>query len=100
VTVRAHISPGTATVVISGELDVVTASLLGEHLAPLLDNKPRRLVFDLDQVGFIDCAAARLIVGTGRYLPAGRRPVIQRPSPAVRRVLRLTGLDAHCEREG
>lgn len=100
VTVRAHISLGTATVIIFGELDLVTASFLGEHLAAILDKKPRRLVFHLDQVGFIDCAAARRIVGTGRSLPPGQRPVIRYPSPAVRRVLKLTGLDAQCEVEG
>jgi anti-anti-sigma regulatory factor len=40
-----------------------------------------------------------MIVATGRSLPAGRRPVIRRPSPAVRRILELTGLDAQCEIE-
>jgi anti-anti-sigma factor len=92
--------PGTVTVVLSGDLDPVTSSLLRQRLAQALDERPQRLVFDMAQVGFIDCAAARLIVGTGRYLPAGSRPVIQRPSPAVCRVLKLTGLDAHCELEG
>jgi anti-sigma B factor antagonist len=92
-------SPGTVTVVLSGELDLVTASFLGQHLARLVDQRPQHLVFDMARVGFIDCAAARLIVGTGRSLPAGRRPVIRSPSAAVRRILMLTGLDAHCEIE-
>jgi anti-anti-sigma regulatory factor len=51
-------------------------------------------------VGFIDCAAARLIAGAGRFLPRGQRPVIRRPGPLVRRILELTGLDAYCEIEG
>ena len=100
VTVEADIKLGTATVVVCGELDLVTASFLGQHLAPILAVKPEYLVFDLGRVSFIDCAAARLITSTDRSLPAGRRPVIRPSSAAVRRVLRLTGLDAHCELEG
>jgi anti-anti-sigma factor len=91
---------GTATVVISGELDLVTAAFLGRCLAPILAERPQHLVFDLGRVSFIDCTAARLITGTGQSLPAGRRPVIRPPSTAVRRLLKLTGLDTHCEMEG
>lgn len=69
-------------------------------MAQVRESAPQRLVFDLAGVGFIDCAAARLITGTGRFLPRGQRPVIRRPGPLVRRVLELTGLDAHCEIEG
>jgi anti-anti-sigma factor len=100
VTVEADITLGTATVVVSGELDLVTASFLGQRLAPILAERPQYLVFHLGQVGFIDCAAARLIAGAGRSLPAGRRPIIRPASPAVRRILKLTGLDAHCDVEG
>jgi anti-anti-sigma factor len=100
VTVEADIKLGTATVVISGELDLVAASFLGQLLAPILAERPQYLVFHLGGVSFIDCAAARLIIGTGRSLPAGRRPVIRPPSVAVRRILKLTGLDTHCEIDG
>lgn len=90
-------APGTVTVVIGGELDVVTAPLLSRHLAPILDDGLQRLVFDMAGVAFIDCAALRLIASTSRYLPAGRRPVVRHPSAAVRRMLELTGLAADCE---
>jgi anti-anti-sigma factor len=98
--IEVAVSAGTATIVISGELDAATTPLLACRLAQILADGPQRLVFDMAGVGFIDCAAARLIVGTSRFLPAGRRPVIRRPSPAVRRMLELTGLAAHCEAEG
>ena len=98
--IEAAVSAGTATIVIRGELDAATAPLLARRLIQILADGPQRLVFDMAGVGFIDCAAARLIVGTGRYLPAGRRPVIRHPSPAVRRMLELTGLAAHCEADG
>lgn len=98
--IEAAVSAGTVTIVISGELDAATTPLLARRLAQILADGPQRLVFDMAGVGFIDCAAARLIVGTGRCLPTGRRPVIRRPSPAVRRMLELTGLAARCEADG
>jgi anti-anti-sigma factor len=100
VTIQADSTLGTATVIISGELDLVTASLLSQRLAPIFAERPQHLVFHLGGVSFIDCAAARLIVGTGRSLPAGRRLVIRPPSVAVRRILKLTELDTHCEIDG
>jgi anti-anti-sigma factor len=69
------------------------------RLTLALRDRPGRLVFDLGGTRFMDCGSARLIAGAGRRLPGGGRPVIRRPGPGVRRVLELTGLDAHCEIE-
>ena len=93
--VRPHLAAGTATIVISGELDLLSTPSLAEHLEKILAQRPQRLTF-------MDCAAARLIAGTDRSLPDGQRPVLRRPSAEVRRILELTGLDARCElaREG
>ena len=90
---------GTATIVLSGELDLTATPSLSEHLAQVLARQPRNLVFDMTRAGFIDCAAARLIAGTRRSLPGGRRPVLRRPGPEVCRILELTGLAADCEIE-
>ena len=100
--VRPHLAAGTATIVISGELDLLSTPSLAEHLEQILAQRPQRLVFDLTRVTFMDCAAARLIAGTERSLPDGQRPVLRRPSAEVRRILELTGLAARCElaREG
>ena len=100
VAIEVKVGTATTTVFISGELDLVTMPFVSEHLTMVLEARPERLVLDLAQAGFLDCGSARMIVATGRSLPAGRRPVIRRPSPAVRRILELTGLDAHCEIEG
>jgi anti-anti-sigma factor len=97
--IEIHMTARMVTVVISGELDFVTTPSLTTRLAQILENKPQRLVFDMNRVVYIDCAAARLIASTGQSLPHNRRPVIRCPSPLVRRVLELTGMDAHCEVE-
>jgi anti-anti-sigma factor len=90
----------TTTVFISGELDLATMPFVSEQLMLVRRARPERLVLDLTRTGFLDCGSARMIVATGRSLPAGRRPVIRRPTPGVRRILELTGLDADCEIEG
>jgi anti-sigma B factor antagonist len=95
--VEETMTDGTVMVVIRGELDLTTTPLLCRHLAQIRDGRPRRLVFDMSGVDFMDCATARLIARTALFLPEGRRPVIQRPSRVVRRLLELTGVAAHCE---
>jgi anti-sigma B factor antagonist len=100
VKIEVTISAGTATILLSGELDVTTRPFISDHLARLMAEEPGRLVFDLAQVGFADCGALRLIAGAGRLLPGSGRPVIRHPSPAVRRLAELTGLAGYCEISG
>lgn len=87
----------TVTVVLSGELDITSEGFLISRLASVRREEPRQLVFDTAQVTFIDCASARLLAGTGDWLPPGVKPVIARPAPAVRRVFQASGLDARCD---
>jgi len=98
--IQPDLTAGTATMVISGELDLLSTPSLAEHLNQILAGQPRRLVFDLARVSFIDCAAARLIAGTEAFLPDDYRPVVRRAAPEVRRVFELTGLDIRCEMDG
>lgn len=90
---------GTVTVVLRGEFDMTSEGLLADCLERIRESRPRRLIFDAAQVAFLDCASARLIVGADRWLPAGVKPVIRRPSPVVRRVLQASGIGARCEIE-
>jgi anti-sigma B factor antagonist len=100
VAVEVESAPGATTISVRGELDLVTMPFLAEQLTLVSRDKPGRLVFDLAGTAFMDCGSARLMASAGEWLPEGRRPVIRRPSPGVRRVLELTGLDAYCEIEG
>jgi anti-anti-sigma factor len=99
VTIEVEVRPGATTIVVKGELDFETRPLLQARLALAVQDRPTRLIFDLGGTHFMDCGSARLIAATGNELPGGR-PVIRRPRPGVRRILELTGLDAHCEIEG
>jgi anti-anti-sigma factor len=98
-TIEVQAGPGVTTIVVKGELDLVTMPYLAAQLALAIRDRPGRLVFDLGGTHYMDCGSARLIAGAGQRLPGGGRPVIRRPGPGVRRILELTGLDAHCEIE-
>jgi anti-anti-sigma factor len=97
--IEATFSEGTATIIISGELDLLTMAFLAEQLTLIVRRRPRRLVFDLARASFLDCGSARLIAGAGQSLPDGRRPLIRQARPIVRRVFELSGLTALCELE-
>ena len=99
VVIEVEALPGTTTIVVKGELDLVTMPYLAAQLVLAVRDRPARLVFDLSGTHFMDCGSARLIAAAGQWLPDGERPVIRRPRPGVRRILELTGLDAHCEIE-
>jgi anti-anti-sigma factor len=99
VSIEVETRPGVTTIVVKGELDLVTMPYLAARLSLAIRDRPGRLIFDLSGTHFMDCGSARLIAGAGPWLPAGSRPVIRRPEPGVRRILELTGLDAHCEIE-
>jgi anti-anti-sigma factor len=94
---EARLADGTAVVRLLGDLDVTVAAALSQHLADLAARKPDRLIFDMATVGFLDCAAARVMFAAARSMLPGRKPVIRSPGPLVRRLLELTGLDTQCE---
>jgi anti-anti-sigma factor len=96
---EATVLGATVTVVLRGEFDVTSEDFLSGQLERIRQSRPRRLVFEAAQVAFMDCASSRLIAGTGRWLPAGVKPVISRPSPALRRVLQASGIGALCALE-
>jgi anti-anti-sigma factor len=89
----------TMTVVLQGEFDVTSEGALAASLERIHQRGPSRLIFEMAAVGYIDCASARLIAGTSRWLPPGVKPVISSPSPLARRVLQVSGIGALCEFE-
>jgi anti-anti-sigma factor len=76
-----------------GELDVATAARLEAALEPLVDGKASLVVLDLSEVSFLDSSGLRTIVRTATALEDdGGRLIIDGVSPAVSRVLEVTGL--------
>jgi anti-anti-sigma factor len=97
--IEATVSAHAVTVVLGGEFDVTNEHFLAGRLDEILAASPRLLVFEAERVAFMDCSSARLLVGAGRRLPAGVKPVIRCPSAVLYRVLQVSGLDTLCALE-
>lgn len=76
-----------------GELDMVTSSKLGSTIESLVDDGVQLVVLDLSGVSFADSSGLRVIIGSGDILEQhDGRLVIEGISPAVRKLLEVTGL--------
>ena len=89
-----HREDGPRTVVrLAGEADVTTpalAQVLGAEAA----KKPRLLLIDVSELAFLDSSALHEIVRVHRELRAdGCLLALIGPTPAVTRILQLSGLD-------
>ena len=80
---------GATIVNLSGELDSANAAALDASLALLTRERSAQLIFDLSGLRFMDSAGIAVLLGVAAKV-AGVR--LRDPSPAVRRVIELTGL--------
>ena len=80
---------GVPIVTVSGELDISNAEVLAATVAVLTDEHPERLVFDLSGLRFMDSAGIAVLL---RAAAKVKSVLLREPSPAVRRVVELTGL--------
>jgi anti-sigma B factor antagonist len=79
-----------------GELDLSNRDFVRDAIDGALEHGPRVLVLDLSGLGFMDCSGLRVLVGTHKHLAEDRRQLFVAGSrPIVRRLIRLTGLDAY-----
>jgi anti-anti-sigma factor len=89
--VTSYAVEGGRVVSLRGELDASTVPGLAEELASGADSL---VVLDLNQLTFIDSSGLGAIhVARQRVINDGGVLVVCRPSPAVHRVLEITGLD-------
>ena len=78
--------------IVGGEIDASTAPTL-EQAFDDLPTGDGRVVLDLSDVSFIDSSGLRVLIAlAGRADEQGRPLVLDRPSPAVARLLEITGL--------
>ena len=83
------------TLVVSGELDVASGPALEHAVARVLDGQGEEFRLDLSALVFMDSTGARSLVRVHRRLESiGRHLVLVSPTPPVRRVIELLGLDA------
>jgi anti-sigma B factor antagonist len=80
---------GVTIVTVSGDLDISNAGRLEEAVASITAERPERLIFDLSGLRFMDSAGIAVLLDAAGKVNAVR---LRDPSPAVRRVVELTGL--------
>jgi|SRR5579875_23485 len=87
---------GATVVTVAGDLDMSNVETLRETVASITATPPPRLVFDLSGLRFIDSAGISVLLGA---IANVEQVQLRDPSPAVRRVVELTGLTQVLELE-
>jgi anti-sigma B factor antagonist len=87
------VNDGSATVAITGEVDVFTAPQLRDRLYGVIADGVNHVVLDLEAMSFIDSTGLGVIVGTLKRLrQQGGDLVLRAPGRSTRKVLDITGL--------
>jgi anti-sigma B factor antagonist len=96
-TIEAHDrDDGRTCVLLTGELDMVSAPSLRESLTALMGEVAGDLVLDIGELSFIDSSGLALFVEVHKTLDdAGHRLTLLRPSPMACRILAISGLDGY-----
>jgi anti-sigma B factor antagonist len=77
-----------------GEVDLYTAPRLKEELSELVARGRNRLVVNLEGIEFLDSTGLGVLIGAlRRCRESDGALVLAAPTDAVRKVLRITGLD-------
>jgi anti-anti-sigma factor len=74
---------------LAGDLDCTAAPGLCTHMAAVRGSGAERLVLDLADVQFLDCAGARVITRACHEQDARCPVIVRSPSPAVRRLFEI-----------
>lgn len=88
--------PGRAVVVIhvAGEIDLLTESLLHDHLSKLLASRPECLIIDLSQVSFLGATGLSVLIKARETaVREGIALKLKSPSRRAARLLELMGMD-------
>lgn len=79
---------------LEGEVDVYTAPQLKQQMISLLESGARDLVVDLTRVDYLDSTALGVLIGgLKRMRERDGNMSLVCPSPRIRRVFEITGLD-------
>jgi anti-anti-sigma factor len=91
--VRAIRDGAVCTLILAGDLDLLTAGEFLQHAARVLDERIERFVLDLAGVTFLDCAGIRALAIATCFAPRDCPVIIRSLSPPARRIITLLGTD-------
>jgi anti-sigma B factor antagonist len=88
--------PGASVVAVHGDVDMATAPALRARVTEALSERPQVLLFDLAAMTFMDCSGVGVIAYARNRLSGDCQVILRCPTPLVRQVLELTGMDGPC----
>jgi anti-sigma B factor antagonist len=81
------------TVVLAGEIDISTSGRVREALLAISQSGENKVVVDMTNVTFMDSTGLAALVGSlKRFRTMNGKMVLRSPTPAVQKVLEITGL--------
>lgn len=81
-------------IALEGEVDVYTAPQLKQQMISLLESGATEMIVDLTKVDYLDSTALGVLIGgLKRMRERDGNMVLICPSPRIRRVFEITGLD-------
>ncbi|MBE8522705.1 STAS domain-containing protein [Amycolatopsis sp. H6(2020)] len=91
--VTAHDSGGAVVLAVAGEVDLLSAPILGDNVTTALAGAPELLVIDLSEVSFLASIGITVLLEARRAAGTATRVRVVAPEAGVvDRTLRLTGL--------
>ena len=88
----------TMRVALAGDIDIATLTVFGEALERCRAAGSNQLVLDMRDVAFMDSQGLHMLLATEAALQeAGGELIVATPSPQVRRLLEVSGVDVRIE---
>jgi anti-sigma B factor antagonist len=88
------IADGHALIVVRGDLDLATVDRVVRYVSDVIDRHEGPVSADLRGVAFCDACGLSALIRIAAYAErAGRRLELIRPSRALTRIMRITGVD-------
>lgn len=85
---------GVPVIELEGEVDVYTAPQLKQQMISILEGGAKEMIVDLTKVDYLDSTALGVLIGgLKRMRERDGNMVLVCPSPRIRRVFEITGLD-------
>jgi anti-sigma B factor antagonist len=90
---RSQEQNGVVTIVLSGDLDLATAPILSEKLAPFEGNGVSTIILDLQDLTFIDSTGMHTFLeARNRAMSNGQRLLVRGASSTAQRYINIVGL--------
>jgi len=90
ITVRTRHQDGVPVISVTGELDLTNAGEVRSAVEAVVSDHDQRVVFEVSELTFMDSSGIALLASVTRR---AREVELRDPTPIVRRLIEMTGLD-------